>query len=76
VLKKKFMTIDVPAYFESLSQELHAVKNRVRYLIGLSHLPTDGEWKESVFRSVLRRHLPASVEVGRGFVVGSDGNTR
>jgi hypothetical protein len=70
------MTVDISAYFESLSQEFRAIQNRVRYLIGLSHSPTDGEWKESILRSVLRRHLPASVEVGRGFVIGSDGNTR
>jgi hypothetical protein len=42
---------------------------RVRYLIEDNHWQTDGEWKESVIRQVLRRHLPASVNVGRGFVL-------
>jgi hypothetical protein len=32
------------------------------------HWQTDGEWKESVLRSVLRRHVPGNIEVGRGFI--------
>lgn len=56
-------------FFRSLALELDAVKNRVRYLIENAHWQTDGEWKESVVRQVLRRHLPASISVGRGFVV-------
>lgn len=61
--------MDVTAYFKSLSTELDALRNRVRHLIGTKHLPTDGEWKESILRTILRRHLPSTVEVGRGFVV-------
>src|ERR1019366_9437842 len=37
---------------------------------------TDGEWKESVVRQVLRRHLGGSNVVGRGFVVGQAGASR
>lgn len=59
-------------HFESLGLEVQAVKNRVRYLIEGNHWQTDGEWKESVLRSVLRRYLPASVLIGRGFVLASD----
>jgi hypothetical protein len=61
--------VDVNKYFQSLSSELHAVKNRVRNFIGSNHWPTDGEWKETVLRTVLRRHLPNNVKIGRGFVV-------
>lgn len=61
--------MDLPAYFESLSDELETLQNRVRLLIHDAHWPTDGEWKESVLRSVLRRSAPQSVTVGRGFVV-------
>jgi hypothetical protein len=57
-------------YFESLTSELNALKNRVRNFIEDAHWLTDGEWKESVLRSVLRRCLPQNVEVGRGFVIG------
>lgn len=56
-------------YFRSLTDETDALKNRVRYLIEDRHWQTDGEWKESLIRQVLRRYLPASVSVGRGFVV-------
>ena len=56
-------------YFESLSRELDSLKNRVRSLIQDHHWQTDGEWKESVLRAFLRRQLPKSVQVGRGFVI-------
>jgi hypothetical protein len=56
-------------YFRSLTAEVEALKDRVRQLIEDRHWQTDGEWKESVVRQMLRRHLPASASVGRGFVV-------
>lgn len=62
-------------YFRTLDQELRSLQNRVRNFIGGDHWLTDGEWKESVVRSMLRRHLPKSVEVGRGFIVSSEGNS-
>jgi hypothetical protein len=68
--------MDVPAYFESLSSELAALKNRVRQFINDRHWLTDGEWKESVLRYLLRRVLPKTVEVGRGFVVTDRGASR
>ncbi len=34
-----------------------------------AHFQTDGEYKEAALRTVLRRHLPLSLIVGRGFVV-------
>lgn len=46
------------------------MKNRVRNLV--THWPSDGEWREAVLRSMLRRHIPAGAFVGRGFVVGRD----
>jgi hypothetical protein len=63
------------SYFQSLSQELDALKGRVRNLINNKHWLTDGEWKESVLRAVLKRHLPKSVEVGRGFVITPNGTS-
>jgi hypothetical protein len=56
-------------YFQSITAEVESLRDRVRYLIKNRHWQTDGEWKESVVRQVLRRHLPASAHVGRGFVV-------
>jgi hypothetical protein len=57
-------------YHESVTSELEAVKNRIRNLV--THWLTDGEWKEAALRTVLRRHLPGSAMVGRGFIVGRD----
>ena len=60
-------------YFKDLSKEFRAVQNRIRNLIGPVHWPSDGAWKESVLRSVLRRYLPPSFTVGSGFIVMADG---
>ena len=57
-------------YFQSLAIEMGALRDRVRYLIEDKHWQTDGEWKESVIRQILRRHLPSAASVGRGFVIG------
>lgn len=60
-------------YFQSLTDECITLKDRVRHLVNNAHWPTDGEWKESVLRSMLRRSAPESVTVGRGFVVHQEG---
>jgi len=60
-------------YYKSVTLELDALKSRVRNLIADGHWPTDGEWKESVLRTVLRRHMPSTTGVGRGFVVSQSG---
>ena len=67
--------MDTKAYFESLTAELVAVKDRIRNLIGGRYWPGDGQWKESVIRSVLRRYLPSSFAVGSGFVISEDGTS-
>jgi len=59
---------DFLAYHKSLNAELVAIKDRVRNLVP-RHWPTDGLFKESVLRHVLRRHLPESLFVGTGFIV-------
>lgn len=64
---------DYLAYHKSLTDELHALKDRIRNLA--THWPTDGEYKEAALRTVLRRHLPPSLIVGRGFVVSPHTST-
>lgn len=61
---------DFIRYHESLTAELDSIKNRIRNLV--EHWGTDGEWKEAALRTVLRRHLPGSALVGRGFVVARE----
>jgi hypothetical protein len=55
--------------YNSLGTELLCLKDRVRQLIGDAHWQTDGEWKESVLRNVIRRYLPAQILMRRGFMV-------
>ena len=61
--------MNVQSYFKSLSEELHSLKDRVRNFMDSPHWLTDGEWKESVIRSFLKRNLPRTVDVGRGFII-------
>ncbi len=64
--------MDSRSHFRSLSRELQALRDRVRNFIADAHWQTDGEWKESVLRSALRRNLPDTVKVGRGFILSGD----
>jgi hypothetical protein len=66
--------MDTEAHFHSLSLEFEALKDRVKNIIDDAHWQTVGEWRESILRAVLRRHLPDTVRVGRGFI--TDGNRR
>lgn len=61
--------MDSEQYFRSLSLEFESLKDRVRSFIDDAHWLTDGEWKESVLRTILRRNLPNSISVGRGFIL-------
>ncbi|HEX5220877.1 MAG TPA: DUF6602 domain-containing protein [Verrucomicrobiae bacterium] len=63
-------------YFKSITAEISSLKNRVRHLINNAHWPTDGEWKESVVRTILRRHLPKQYGVGRGFILADTDTSR
>ena len=61
------MPSDYLSYHKSFTEELHAVRDRIKQLVG--NRLTSGEHKESALRMMLRRHLPPSLVVGRGFVV-------
>ncbi|MBK8006352.1 MAG: hypothetical protein IPK12_21330 [Gemmatimonadetes bacterium] len=62
--------MDPSSYYRSLTAETDALQVRVRQLMDEPHWLTDGEWKESVLRTVLRRHLPPTIGIGRGFIAG------
>lgn len=64
--------MNIEDYFISLSEECRTLKDRVRMLIKDQHWPTDGEWKESVLRNMIRRSAPNNLTIGRGFVVDHD----
>ncbi len=65
--------MNTAAYFKSLTDELSSMKNRIRNFIGDVHWQSDGEWKETILRSILRRYLPKTVDVGRGFIITEEG---
>ena len=62
--------MNVAAHFRSLTQELEAIRDRVRnFSLRTPHWQTDGEWKESALRAMFSRCLPAHIEALRGFAV-------
>lgn len=61
--------MDIEEYFKNLTNEILALKNRVRDYIDDAHWLSDGEWKESVIRTILKRYLPNNIGVGRGFIL-------
>jgi len=61
--------MDKANYHRTIQQEFDALKNRIRYLMDDPHWLTDGEWKESILRQILKRQLPEDVGVGRGFII-------
>ena len=67
--------MDANAYFRSLTAEINALKDRIRNFIGDAHWLSDGLWKESVVKAILRRYLPGAVGIGSGFVVTDKGPT-
>lgn len=58
------------AYHQSITNELLAITHRVDSIVK-NHWLTVGEDKESVFRSILRRLLPDSISVCRGFIASN-----
>lgn len=62
--------------YKTLLDELDALNNKVRDLLPNSHRLTEGEWRESVLRSVLRQHLPSQILPLRGFVTNGTISSR
>lgn len=61
---------------ESWADELLSRAARVRQLIGDAHWLSDGFQKEEIVREFLRRHLPQSLRISRGFVCPADRTSR
>lgn len=67
--------MSVEDQFKELARELQARKAGVRHFAETKHHQTDGEWKESLLREVLQRHLPKNLEPVRGFVTNGEDST-
>lgn len=61
---------------ESWADELLSRASRVRQLIGDAHWLSDGFQKEEIVREFLRRHLPRSLRISRGFICPTDRSAR
>src|ERR1700687_3539645 len=59
------------AFLHSLGQELQCQSRRIRDLIGDAHWLTDGHHKEYLLRGLLRRNLPTTFVLERGFTVST-----
>lgn len=56
-------------FLASLNQELTSQADRVRNLIGDAHWLSDGEHKESIVSSMLKKVVPSGFTVGNGFAI-------
>ncbi|NHC43627.1 hypothetical protein G6549_27710 [Bacillus sp. MM2020_1] len=59
---------DFISYHKSVSAELKASQNRVRFFINNYHWGEDGRFKEVLLMNYLKKVLPSNVSVGTGFV--------
>ncbi len=56
----------------STSQEIMAVKDRVRFLINDKNWGEEGRYKEIILREILRSFLPERYGIGTGFAICKD----
>lgn len=68
--------VDIGAFLDSWSDELAAQAKRVRQLIGDAHWLSDGNHKEAVLRSFLRKYVPTMYSVLTGFAVNPESQLR
>jgi hypothetical protein len=60
---------DIVEFHKSIGNELNAVKDRVRNLIGGANWAEEGRYKEAILRNVIRRFLPKNLDIGTGFIL-------
>ena len=61
------MSPNIIGYHESITREFEILKDRIKKLV--PHALTQGEGKEAILRAILRRHLPETIKIGRGFII-------
>lgn len=57
------------AFQKSISNELIAIKDRVRNIIDNHHWGEEGRYKEVILMDILKKRLPNTVSVGTGFII-------
>ncbi len=63
---------DFTKFYESVNNELMAIKDRVRSLIGNANWGEDGEYKEAILKNVISKFLPKKYSMGTGFVINKN----
>ena len=63
---------DYNSYQKSISEELKAIKNRVRNFIDEKHWGEDGRYHEIILRDIISEKLPAFASCGTGFIIGTN----
>lgn len=61
------------AQLDAITREFLALKDQLRNIIDAAHGPSEGAWKESILRAILRRHLPLDISMQTGFVASKAG---
>lgn len=62
---------DLTSYAGMIGEEFSSTVNRLAQIIGTSHEPSVGEYKESLLRSCIEKFIPKRYSVGTGFIVFS-----
>jgi hypothetical protein len=63
---------DFKKFYESLNNELIALKDRVRSLIGNANWGEDGRYREAILKNMISKFLPKKYSMGTGFVINKD----
>lgn len=63
------ITQNIAKFNKSIGRELELAMDRIRNLIGAKHWPTDGSYKETLLKDLLKRFLPETCSVGTGFLL-------
>ena len=63
---------DFRKFYESVNNELIAVKDRIRSLIGDANWGEEGRYKEAVLKNILSKFLPKKYSMATGFVINKN----
>lgn len=66
------MNIDPYKYQRTVTKEIKALQDRVRFLIADANWAEDGRYKEAILKGIIKKQLPSHLSVGTGFIVNHD----
>ncbi len=67
---------DLTAYAAMIGEEFSSRVDRLAQIIGTSHEPSVGAYKEALLRSVIAKFIPKRYSVGNGFIVFTKESSR